>query len=84
MVDWLEEAESKMRLLGTTNSEQKANFVQSSGGTELSTFWEKEARKRLIPSTDLELAVHRYHSSPSPRARSSSMYLWTDLLNMPQ
>ena len=43
-LDWLGEAESKMKLLGITDNEQKVNFVQSSGGTELSTFWEKEVR----------------------------------------
>ena len=49
-LDWVGEAESKMRLLGITNSQQKASFVQSSGGTELSTFWEKEARIRWVAS----------------------------------
>ena len=57
-IDWVGEAESKMRLLGITNSQQKASFVQSSGGTELSTFWEKEARIRWVASTDPVLAAH--------------------------
>ena len=39
-LDWVGEAESKMRLLGITTSQQIASFVQSSGGIELSTFWE--------------------------------------------
>ena len=47
-----------MRLLGITNSQQKASFVQSSGGTELSTFWEKEARIRWVASTDPVRAAH--------------------------
>ena len=34
-MDWVGEAESKMRLLGITTSDQKASFVQSSAGTEL-------------------------------------------------
>ena len=59
-MDWIGEAESKMRLLGITTSQQKASFVQSSGGTALSTFWEKEARIRWIASTDPVLAAHTY------------------------
>ena len=56
-MDWVGEAESKMRLLGITTSQQKASFVQSSGGIELSTFWEKEARIRWVASTDPVLAA---------------------------
>ena len=32
-MDWVGEAESKMRLLGITTGQQKASFVQSSAGT---------------------------------------------------
>ena len=42
-LDWLGEAESKMKLLGITDNEQKVNLLQSSRGTELSIFWDKEA-----------------------------------------
>ena len=59
-MDWIGEAESKMRLLGITDSQQKASFVQSSGGIELSTFWEKEARIRWVASTDPQLPAHTY------------------------
>ena len=58
--DWVGEAESKMRLLGITTSQQKASFVQSSGGIELSTFWEKEARIRWVASTNPDQAAHTY------------------------
>ena len=59
-MDWVGEAESKMRLLGITTSQQKASFVQSSGGIELSTFWEKEARIRWVASTDPVQDAHTY------------------------
>ena len=59
-MDWVGEAESKMRLLGLTTSQQKASFVQSSGGIELSTFWEKEARIRWVASTDPVQDAHTY------------------------
>ena len=70
-MDWVGEAESKMRLLGITTSQQKASFVQSSGGIELSTLWEKEARIRWVASTDSVQAA--------PRTRCSSTYPGTGL-----
>ena len=88
-MDWVGEAESKMRLLGITNSQEKASFVQSSGGTELSTFWEKEARIRWVASTDPVLAAHTYEEIIAESKSALLKYVSRDraiidLLHMPQ
>merc|ERR1712015_202836 len=87
--DWVGEAESKMRLLGITDSQQKASFVQSSGGIELSTFWEKEARIRLVASTDRQLDAHTYEEIIAESKSALLKYVSRDraiidLLHMPQ
>ena len=43
-IDWVSEAEAKMSLLQITDNNQKINFLRSSAGAELKTFWDKEAR----------------------------------------
>ena len=74
-LDWLSEAESKMKLLGITDYEQKVNFVQSSGGPELSTFFEKEARIRWEASADPELAAHTYEEVVAESKRAFLKYV---------
>ena len=87
--DWVGEAESKMRLLGITTSQEKASFVQSSGGIELSTFWEKEARIRWVASTDPVQAAHTYEEIIAESKKALLKYVCRDraiidLLHMPQ
>ena len=45
--DWLKEAKSKMAFLAITENSQKVAYIRSCAGTELLTFWEKEARIRF-------------------------------------
>ena len=59
-LDWVADAESKMRLLNITDSQQKVSFVQSSAGVELTTFWDKEARIRWVATQNPDLAAHSY------------------------
>ena len=87
--DWVGEAESKMRLLGIADSQQKASFVQSSGGVELNTFWEKEARIRWVASTDPQLPAHTYQEIIDESKSALLKYVSRDraiidLLHMPQ
>ena len=88
-IDWVGEAESKMRLLGITTSQQKASFVQSSGGIELSTFWEKEVRIRWVASTNPALPAHTYEEIIAESKSTLLKYVSRDraiidLLHMPQ
>jgi hypothetical protein len=59
-LDWVGEAESKMRLLGLTTDQEKNSFVQSSAGPELTQFWEKEVRIRWVATVDPAQAAHTY------------------------
>ena len=43
-IDWIGDAENKMRFLGMTTDVQKISFVRSCAGPELTEFWRKEAR----------------------------------------
>ena len=79
-----------MKFLEITDHEQKVNFVQSSGGTELSTFWEKEARIQWEVSADPELTAHTYEEVVAESKRAFLKYLSCDraiiiidLLHMP-
>ena len=42
--DWLKEAESKMEVMGVTESRKKTALIKSWAGSELINFWETEAR----------------------------------------
>ena len=59
-LDWVGEAESKMRLLGLTTNQEKNSFVQSSAGPELTQIWEKEVRIRRVAIVDPAQATHTY------------------------
>jgi hypothetical protein len=59
-LDWVGEAESKMRLLGLTTDQEMISFVQSSAGHELTTFWQKEARIRWVATVNPVQAAHTY------------------------
>ena len=59
-LDWVGEAESKMRLLGLTTDQEKNSFVQSSAGPELTQFWDKEVRIRWVATVDPVQAAHTY------------------------
>ena len=46
--DWIKDAENKMTFLSIDTNEKKISFIRSCAGTELTEFWEKEARIRFI------------------------------------
>ena len=88
-LDWVGEAESKMRLLGLTTDEQMNSFVQSSAGPELTTFWEKEARIRWLATVNPVQAAHTYIEIISLSKTSLLKYVSRDratihLLHIPQ
>ena len=45
--DWITQAEAKMGFLGITEGKQKIGYLRSNAGVELTTFWEKEVRRRF-------------------------------------
>lgn len=63
-LDWVGEAESKMRLLGLTTTIEKNSFVQSSVGPELTQFWEKEVRIRWVTTINPAPAHQRLQGHP--------------------
>ena len=88
-LDWVADAESKMRLLGIIDSQQKVSFVQSSAGVELTTFWEKEARIRWVATQDPVQAAHSYEEVIGQSKATFLKYVSRDraiidLLHMPQ
>ena len=88
-LDWVGEAESKMRLLGITTNQQKTSFVQSSAGTELSMFWEKEARIRWVATENPAQAAHTYEEIITTSKNTLLRYVSRDraiidLLHLPQ
>ena len=47
--EWLADAENKMAFLNITQDRAKLSFLRSCAGSELTEFWEKEARIRMTP-----------------------------------
>ena len=72
-LDWVTDAEAKMKLLNMTGSDKKVSFMRSSAGSELITFWDKEARIRWEP-TDQE-AKHGYEEVVEESKKSLLKYL---------
>ena len=88
-LDWVADAESKMRLLNITDSQQKVSFVQSSAGVELTTFGDKEARVRWVATQNPAQAAHSYEEVITLSKTTFLKYVSRDraiidLLHMPQ
>ena len=86
-IDWISEAESKMRLLQVTTNAQKISFIQSCAGPDLTTFWDKEARVRWEAVG--EDAAHTYPEIVQESKETLLKYVSRDraiidLLHIPQ